>query len=379
MQAAVLETPGASASVDTERLRDIVLVRIASAVRGVSRTDLANDLVAVVAHRLSAGRWRTLLDGALESLTSGGLVSQRAGRIEATEAGVDRASQFLGLKGHLPRLWNELRDERLIARALGLQREPAKRIKALATQDGLRAAIVQRAFGLKIKGVPTASRLRSALASVALERAFGNQIKAGLAGKTGFSASAGRLLAAQLVAAAARFRHRRAADRGAGRRACRRDQDRPGGAAPRRAAHLHRRRRRQAGAEAADACAAGAARPRLVEPAPASAATPAKPAAGRPDFAGFVQEVRRQAAGQAQGWPGNRRAYISHVWRHIREQRPDWGVSEIEFKCMLAEAHRAGHVVLANADLKDSKNIKDLQDSAVVFKNAVFHFIRVDA
>jgi len=79
------------------------------------------------------------------------------------------------------------------------------------------------------------------------------------------------------------------------------------------------------------------------------------------------------------GWPGNRRAYISHVWRHIREQRPDWGVSEIEFKCMLAEAHRAGHVVLANADLKDSKNIKDLQDSAVVFKNAVFHFIRVDA
>jgi hypothetical protein len=100
---------------------------------------------------------------------------------------------------------------------------------------------------------------------------------------------------------------------------------------------------------------------------------------GRPDLAGFVQEVRRHAAGQAQGWPGNRRAYISHVWRNIREQRPDWGVSEIEFKCMLAEAHRAGHVVLANADLKDSKNIKDLQDSAVVFKNAVFHFIRVDA
>ena len=70
MQAAVLETPGASASVDAERLRDIVLVRIASAVRGLSRTDLANDLVGVVAHRLSAGRWRTLLDGALGKLGS---------------------------------------------------------------------------------------------------------------------------------------------------------------------------------------------------------------------------------------------------------------------------------------------------------------------
>ena len=45
---------------------------------------------------------------------------------------------------------------------------------------------------------------------------------------------------------------------------------------------------------------------------------------------------------------------------------------------MLAEAHRAGSLALANADLKDNSNIKDLQDSAVVYKNAVFHFIRVD-
>src|SRR5262249_24968392 len=130
MPAAVLETPGTSASVDTERLRDIVLVRIASAVRGVSRTDLANDLASFVANRLASGRWRTLMDGAFESPPSAGLVHQRAGRIEASDTGIERASQFLGLKGNLPRLWNELRDERLVAAALGLQREPAKRIKA---------------------------------------------------------------------------------------------------------------------------------------------------------------------------------------------------------------------------------------------------------
>jgi hypothetical protein len=375
MPAAVLETPGASASVDTERLRDIVLVRIASAVRGVSRTDLANDLANFVAHRLSVGRWRTLLDGAIESLTSAGLVGQRAGRIEASEAGLDRASHFLGFKGHLPRLWNELRDERLVAAALGLQREPAKRIKALADQDGLRAAIVQRAYGLKIKGVPTASRLRSALAAVALQRAFGNQIKAGLAGKTGFSASAGRLLAAQLA--------RQPRDFGTDARLIAALAAEHVGASKTDVAALRLGVLRAfVGGDDAKpapkrAAAPAATKPRLVEPAPAP--TPVRPAAGRPDLEGFVQEVRRQAAGQAQGWPGNRRAYISHVWRHIREQRPDWGVSEIEFKCMLAEAHRAGHVVLANADLKDSKNIKDLQDSAVVFKNAVFHFIRVDA
>ncbi len=60
----------------------------------------------------------------------------------------------------------------------------------------------------------------------------------------------------------------------------------------------------------------------------------------------------------AEGWPGNRKAFISHVWNAIRDSEPQWGISEIEFKCMLAEAHRAGRIVLANADLKDKKNLK---------------------
>jgi hypothetical protein len=89
--------------------------------------------------------------------------------------------------------------------------------------------------------------------------------------------------------------------------------------------------------------------------------------------------VRRLAAGEAQGWSGDRKAYISRVWRTLREQRPEWGLSEIQFKCMLAEAHRAGQLALANADLKDETNIRDVQDSAVIYRNAVFHFIRVDA
>jgi hypothetical protein len=97
------------------------------------------------------------------------------------------------------------------------------------------------------------------------------------------------------------------------------------------------------------------------------------------DLLGFAREVQRLAAGEAQGWSGDRKAYISRVWRMLREQRPNWGLSEIEFKCMLAEAHRAGQLALANADLKDQSNIKDVQDSAVIYRNAVFHFIRVDA
>jgi hypothetical protein len=97
------------------------------------------------------------------------------------------------------------------------------------------------------------------------------------------------------------------------------------------------------------------------------------------DLPGFAIEVRRLAVGEAQGWSGDRKAYISRVWRTVREKRPEWGLSEIEFKCMLAEAHRSGQLNLANADLKDESNIKDVQDSAVIYRNAVFHFIRVDA
>jgi hypothetical protein len=99
---------------------------------------------------------------------------------------------------------------------------------------------------------------------------------------------------------------------------------------------------------------------------------------GRPDLAGFAQEVRRHAAVRAQGWTGNRKAYISDVWHLVREKRAGWGLSEIEFKCMLIEAHRAGSLALAHADMKDSSNIAQLQESTVVYKNAVFHFIRVD-
>ncbi|KAB2918352.1 MAG: hypothetical protein F9K29_08410 [Hyphomicrobiaceae bacterium] len=381
MKAAVLEKPAVSGLVNTGRVREIVLVRVASAARGAAKGDVAGDLATIVAQRLSASQWRTLLEQEVDNLLAAGFVTVTGSRIEATDAGSAHATAFLGFKGNLPRSWNELRDVRLIAKALGLQREPAKRLKALTTPDGLRAAIVQRAYNLKIKGVATPSRLRSALATVALERAFGNKIKAGLGGKAGFSAKAGRLLAAQLA------RHPR--DFGTDSRLI----------AALAAEHLGitqtdlavlrlgllRRFVDAAGERGAVARgpAAGVppvARPRLVQPAPPIAAPEPElePVAGRPDLAGFAREVRRHAASQAQGWAGNRRAYISHVWRHLKEARSEWGLSEIEFKCMLAEAHRAGQLALANADLKDNKSIKDVQDSAVVFKNSVFHFIRVD-
>jgi len=376
MQAVVLEKPVSTGAFDIDRVRALVLVRVAAAERGVTKAELVGDFAPLAAHRLPAGHWRALLEREIGALADAGLVTAKTAGLEATEAGIARAGIFLGLRGNLPRSWVEVRDVRLVAKVLGLERDSARRLKALAAPDGLRAAILLKAYKLKIKGVPTASRLRSALAAVALERAFGNKVQAGLAGKLGLSAKAGRLLAGQLS--------RRPRDFGTDRRlvaalaAEHADAIQTDGEALRLA--LLRRFIEESGEPAPKGeprrkpAATSVIRTR---PAPAPAPAPIEIAV-RPDLAGFAQAIKAHAAARAQGWPGDRKAYISHVWQHVRDVRSDWGLSEIEFKAMLAEAHRAGHVVLANADLKDGASAKDIQDSALAYKNAVFHFIRVD-
>jgi hypothetical protein len=373
-EAALLEKPIATGALDADRLRAVVLVRIASAGRGIAKAEVAQDLAPLLAHRLPAARGVAVLDQEIDALASGGLIRNGGTRLETTAAGGVRAAIFLGVDGTLPRSWEEVLNVRLVAKALGLDKEKGKRLAALATPDGLRAAILRKAFGLNVKGIATPARLRAGLAAVALERAFGNRFKASAAGKTGFSPKAGRLLAAQLS--------RKPRDFGTDSRLVAALAAEHAGA-PRSglaALRLAVLRRYLDGTDKPPPPArrppakATSARVRPAEPLPP---TP-PPAIGRPDLAGFAQEVRRHAGARAQGWSGDRKAYISHVWHTVREKRPEWGLSEIEFKCMLTEAHRAGSLALANADLKDNASIKDLQESAVVYKNTVFHFIRVE-
>ena len=398
MQKATVPQRSPNGAEGADRLRQLVLMRIACALRGATKAEIATDL-APIATGLPAAQWRAKVDREIEALGAQGFVAVKSARMELSDAGKAQAARFLGVKGDFPRVWSELRDIRLVAVALGMQREPAKRLKALDTLDGLRGAIVESAYGLKIKGVATPARLREALAAMALKRAFGDKGTAGLAGKLGLSAKASRTLAAQLArvprdfgtdtrliaALAGEFLDTAAADIAGLRVAVLR---RYYGATSPKAAPVKRKPSKRAlgkgvqpRAEPVAAPAAVAVVPAPAAPAPVAISVPA-PALlpmGRPDLPGFASEVRRHAASQARGWSGDRKAYISHVWRNIREKRPDWGLSEIEFKCMLAEAHRAGQLALANADLKDKDNIKDVQDSAVSYRNAVFHFIRVDA
>ena len=382
------------------RLSHLVLTRVACALRGITKSEIAGDLAPITAS-VSAAQWRAELDREITALAGRGLVTVKALRVHATERGQKEAARFVGLTGDIPRVWSDLRDVRLVAVALGLQRASPKRLKALATVEGLRGAIVENAFKLRIKGIPTPTRLREALAAAALTRAFGE--KRMLAGKLGLSAKAGRLLAGQLAreprdfgtdtrliaALAAEQAGSATADLQALRTAVLRNFF--GGANMKAPAAKRKTPKRALGKavsprpesprlgslapERSDLFTIGQDASGTIAPDPIQA----PPVAGRPDLPGFASEVRRYAASQAKGWSGDRKAYISHVWRNVREKRPEWGLSEIEFKCMLAEAHRAGQIALANADLKDKDNIKDVQESAVSYRNAVFHFIRVDA
>lgn len=365
----------------------LILVRTAAS-GGATRADVAPDLAPLFTHKISPADWRRLAEREIGQLIAAGLVAETKGRLAVTEAGADIAARYLGQKSLDPRSWAELRDIALVAKGLGLEKETPARLKPMARVEGLRTLIVQKAFGLSVKKNAPPTKLRAQLAVVALERAFGNRIKAGFGKGSALSAKAGRLLAGQLSKTPRAFPTdakliaelaaecagasdstldalRTGVLRGLGARAL--EAAGPGEAAP---AEVARPPRPVRVAEPAAPLAPAANDTAPVTEAPAPAA--------RPDLTGFARAVQKAAAVRAEGWPGNRKAFISHVWDAIRTSEPGWQLSEIEFKCMLAEAHRAGALVLANADLKDKKNLADLERSAVPYKNTVWHLVRVE-
>ncbi len=348
---------------------------------GATRAEVVRDLAPIVSHKLSPAEWRSAAEDAMSAILAAGWATESRGRLTATQTGVAAAARFLRTSEVAGREWQEQRDTTLIARGLGMEATGGGRLKALATHDGLRTLIVQQAFGLKGKKNTAPAKLRAQLAMVALERAFGNKIQAGFGKGSSLSSKAGRLLAGQLSKAPRDF-----------------------GTDTKLIAYLAAEYvdAVQADADALRAAILKMLGTRLLEshsravssqvPAPTAKAPQAAlaPAANdaeppqrqspfvRPGIESFADTVRETAEPLAQGWPGNRKAYISQVWEAIRESHAAWGLSEIEFKCMLAEAHRCGALALANADLKDKKSLAEIERSATLYKNTVWHFVRVD-
>lgn len=358
-----------------------VLLRVASG--SATRADLQRDLAELFTPRLSGTEFRRRAELAIAALTGKNLVSESRGRMSATAAGMAAADPLAPLvKGGIARAsWGEVRDM-LVIQVLRMTPTPAV-VKALMRPEGVAGLVLQRHFSIHPNRVLSMTDLRSALAVVALERAFGNKIKTGLAKGSGLPGKAGRLLAGQLFKSPREIASDgKLATALAGevlglkevtvetlktalvkRLTIRADGPSAGGAA--------------AGASGASVAAAifpdNDEAPLKTHGAPLRAVvyTP-------PDMDEFCAAVLDAARPVSEGWPGNRKAFISLVWQAIRNSRPNWGLTQVAFKSMLAEAHRAGRLELVGADLKDGRDLRSLEDSKILYKNTVWHFVRVE-
>ena len=177
---------------------ELILARIACS-GGTTRAQLVRDLGPLLAPKLSTTQWKTAADTALARLMMSAKICGARGRLRLTEQGEAVVSGYFGEKEAHARTWSDQRDVRLVAKALGVDAsKPALRM-ALARPDGLSALVVQHAFGLSMRQALSPSKLRAALALVALERAFGDNVKEGLGNGSALSAKAGRVLAGQLL------------------------------------------------------------------------------------------------------------------------------------------------------------------------------------
>ncbi len=361
-------------------IADLVLLRVAAG--GASRAGLQSDLGSLVAPRVPGTAFRRAAEMAIGAHTAQALISETKGRLAVTAAGV-RAAQALVLVPKAAKSgWDGARDA-LVARALGLASDAAVATKAAERAESLAALLLQQHFGLSTARLLSMTDLRSELAVVALERAFGNKIKTGLGKGSGLPGKAGRLLAGQLFKAPREF----SAD---GKLILALAAEVAGATEPTldglKLALLRRLTTpvEPAGSAIKPVPATGVAA-KALQPAPANDASPfpvQTPASPRqrisPDMGEFAGAVLDAARPISEGWPGNRKAFISRIWRAIRNARPDWELSEIAFKSMLAEAHRSGQLQLTTADLKDKCDLGALEASKILYKNTVWHFVRVE-
>lgn len=330
-------------------LADIALLRLlAAGPSGLTRAGLSRDLHPLIAHRLSPAEWRESLNQILEAGVTGDAIEKRRARFRLTDRGRAVCVRFNG--GPLPRGagWPELRNSVLVAKALGAAPPRiGRRAGRLATAPGLRLAIIERSLHLDAGSLVDAAAARRAMASKALEP----ELSARRRGTLGVVEQ--RRLAARLIGA----------------------------------------RTSNSDAELVSLAAAGVVGSAQPDVAALRLALLRQFVVGvirskdsdqrrrqppAPDLVTFARAILDDAAKVARGMPGNRKAFVSHVYGAIGATANRWGLDEVRFKALLAEAHRAGLIALTNADLRDRSTMADIQASAVTHQNTVWHLIRLE-
>ena len=340
------------------RIEDIVLLRlVVGAPEGETEVQLRKDLHQLIMHQMSVSEWRTGLGQVIVNLVDKGLIRPvRANAYLINEQAEPRILALLRQKRMPTSSWHEIRDGHLVALALGLTPN-AKLIARLLSAEGLRCVIIAEFF--KLDTAPeevTLDELRLYLAKVAERRGLTAGIRtepideATLTQKDAVMMGAKLLKSRQVVESDGELMACLAAELI--------------GAVNESAGEL----RQMLYHRLISAKDTGA-----VEETPIQNVSQTLPPLE--EFAAVVLEI---ASSSAVGWPGNKKAYISHVWRDLRVKFQRWGLSNAEYKELIFEAHRAGLLRLAIADLRDKNNVQDVNDSRISYKNSEWHFIRTE-
>jgi hypothetical protein len=89
----------------------------------------------------------------------------------------------------------------------------------------------------------------------------------------------------------------------------------------------------------------------------------------------FADEVRHVARAARDGVFGERKVFIAAVWDALRHRPGYASLTLDDFKARLLQAHRAGALVLARADLVAAMNTDLVTASETAADGATFHFV----
>ncbi len=363
-----------NARLNWQVLEDLVITRLLfGAPEGETEVQLRKDLHPLVMQKMSAVEWRTNLGQIIVALVDQEFIRPvRANAYMTTENCPERAANFLQTS-RLPKApWHEIRDGHLIALALGLT-PTSHLVSRLVSAEGLRSAVLTGHFNLPYDiATVTVEQLRFGLAKTAQDQGLTSGIRTTLIEKSDLSQKEAVMMGAKLLKSG------HVVESDGELMACLAQEI--VGAVNESAAELRQMLFRQliSSKESSEVMAnvhngeqAGA----LTGAALGTRQGNSEPIPPLPEFTHLVLKIAQDIA---IGWPGNKRAFISHIWRDLSASFPFWGINEDEYKEMILNAHRAGLLRLAIADLRDKTNVEDVAQSCITYKNSEWHFVRVD-
>ena len=324
---------------------DLLLVRLLPpAKRPPGPARLRTDVAHFFRTPPSDEQWQEVID----ELVDAGLLAPRPLRL--SEAGRSRALEFLGVSELPPRCnWGTIQAKFLVPKALRLASTSPEELKRLGTAENLAALLLRERFKLSIGPRPSLGQVFEALTcselgfpDVSSLEDLKLRVLSRLAGSEE-RMDTGRLrktLPRVLLGAKA------------------------GGIRGLRAVVL---------AGWAD----GDASPTTL-PTPAGDRPRDEEAPAEFDLPAFARTVKAAARDCPTGRFGDNKVFISHLWRHLRDE-PCFPVRDLaSFKQRLTEANQDHLLTLSRADLVQLMDPADVEESRTRYLNGEFHFVLVE-